>query len=50
MMTIAVLLDNFRHGRHVDFLDTARHLMVLDTEFTFFLCGSVEAVCFEPAV
>ena len=50
MMTIAVLLDGFRHRRHVDLLGAARHLMALDTEFKILLCGSVDVVCFEPAV
>ena len=49
MTTIAVLLDNFRHGGHVD-LGAARHLMALDTEFKILLCGSVDVVRFEPAV
>lgn len=48
-MAIVVLLDNFRQGRQV-FLDATWHLMALDTEFKVLLCGSVEVVCFEPAV
>lgn len=49
MMTIAVLLDNFRQW-YVDLLDAARHLMTLDTTLNVLLRGPVEVVCFEPAI